>query len=173
MQSSDVGGVKRYAYKVSGGEYTPLHNDASIPFICLSMLFTYLCNFSIVRNALVSRATPPSWPTTGLGGGVGGGEGDYLLWTYGHFTDQSKHLSIWRKYKLATSVSFLLDAYRSLHTQCWPPHSWFLFLPICFPKRLHPCHTCGLRWLLSSWDSFLYQQLLPLPWLILEQWQIV
>lgn len=96
---------------------------------------------------------------------------DCLLWVHGCFTDQSKQLST--EEIQATSVSFLLDAYRSLHTQYWPSDSWFLFLSICFPKRLNPCHTCGLCWLWSSWACFLYQHFLSLPWHILEQQQVV
>lgn len=148
--------------KVSGGEHTALRYEASIPLTCLSVLLRYLYNFSIMGNTSVSRATPPSWPKKGLG----------CVWLP---SVSRSALLIILEYggNKATSVSFLLDAYRSLHTLYWLYNSWFLFLSICFPRRLNPCHTCGLCWLSSSWASFLYQHFLSLPWHVSEQNQIV
>lgn len=156
MCSSEVGGVKWYGYKVSGGEHTPLHYDASIPLTCGTQVsLQFLCH-----REHILLDPEKAW-----------GACDCLLLAHGCFTDQSKQLSM--EEIQAISVSFLLDAYRSLHTQYWPSDSWFLFLSICFPKRLNPCHTCGLCWLWSSWACFLYQHFLSLPWHILEQQQVV
>lgn len=58
-------------------------------YLSVSLLFTYLCNFSPMRNTSLSRATPPSWPTKDSLMGRGG---FCPLWTHGHFTEQPKHL---------------------------------------------------------------------------------
>lgn len=42
--------MKWYGYKVSGGEHTGLHYDASIPLTRLSVVLRYLYNFSVTGN---------------------------------------------------------------------------------------------------------------------------
>lgn len=113
------GSVKWYGDKVSGGEHTALHNDVSIPL-------TSLCYSTISL----------SW--------------EIYQYSYSSFLIKKKRLGVclssvstWVPYwsvealeyggNKATNVSFLWDAYRSLHTQYGPSNSWFLFLSICFP----------------------------------------
>lgn len=127
-------------------------------YLSVSLLFTYLCNFSPMRNTSLSRATPPSWPTKDSLMGRGGFS---PLWTHGHFTEQPKHLIMKESETSNQCLHFARWIEEHAHSFHWPSDSRLLFLPIHFLKRLNLHHTGGPYWLLPSWDSF--QQLYHCP----------
>lgn len=109
---SDVGGVKRYSYTISGGEYITLRNNTSTLFIFFILIYIHL-QF-LYHGEYISNQSYSFFLTNGR---LFGRQGRYLtsvniraLYCLALLTD-----SLQRREKLETSMSFLLDGYRDMH----------------------------------------------------------
>lgn len=148
-------------YKVSGGEYTT--TSWCFQTIYVSVIYVSLQFLYHRVELLVSRAIPPSWPIKGLG------VCDYLLWTYGHLTDQFKHLNTEETW---ASNQCLVFGERTHSVSVGHLMAGFCSCPLAFQKdwisaTLVVYAGCCLLETLFCISSFYHCPD------ILEQWQIV